>query len=534
MTDVPVDEFGGETQVAPIRAVDPVSTGESSARSQHQDGRRQWSSRVVGSESETSGATTPVTGAAADPGARKSRGLSKLWLAAGVAATLAIGASAALLFWPDGSKAGDAGTSSGTLSLSNQPALKWSKTFAQIAPDFGCPASSSSDRTTDGPTCFGYATQAGDWVLANVTKSQTNTDTYQTTSTHLLAGVDTAGTTKWTVKFPEGQTVQCVAGELRLWCLTKSAAASGSSDSSDSSSSSAPSPSTLVTYDLSNGKSVSSIPVPSSGQSAAFAAVTPHAAYVAATNDSSSGANTMSKFGDNGKANWNKLLVLGKDQNAYGAVYEGKLYLYGSDSSGKQLILDDSSGELQPAEMGKIVGFAGGKVISQASEKGPLSVGKSLVAQDRVGSFSSYDKTPPLVLGTSTSDTTTYQVVDADKPTTIKYQLQGSPAYYCGGTIISSQGSSYFGIDDKGAAKWTIQATDSRGAWCADGKFAVSSARSLVGYDVEDGQPKFTTALPEMPSGGESGGGGVSISVSPELTSTGLAVSNDTSVSYVH
>lgn len=498
------DAFGGETQVADL-------------------GARPAAQAVPATVA--AGASQP-----AQPGRRRrNSGRTKLWLAAATSAVLAVGATGAYLLWPKGPDVGNPGTTQGVVKLSDTPSLKWQRSLAQLVPQFGCPDNSANDGT-ETTSCGVNATVVGDIVVAAVSKATNDPNTSSTVSSYTYVAVDTEGNTKWTVSSPEGESYECTAGRSRLWCIARPQNAASSTDTSAAPASTA----SVVTFDLSNGQQVARFTVSGAGENASFAAVTPSATYLASTNDASSGAYTITRVGDSGKADWSRLVVFASQGSAYGRVSDEKLYFYSSDSAGNQVILNADSGQPDAATVGRIVSVSAGHVISQATDSGPLTVDKTLVPQDGVAYLRAFDRKPPLMLSTKISDTAaTYQVVDDSNPSKSLFQVQGTPAFYCGGRLVTTSGSSYFGLDDKGVAQWTISSPEVYGGWCAGDRLVLRSGRVLTGYSLKDGQSNFTAALPQETGGQDGGPGGGSIYAADEITADGLVFVGDNSIYYV-
>ncbi|GAB3582653.1 hypothetical protein GCM10027579_12760 [Calidifontibacter terrae] len=470
-------------------------------------------------------------------------GNGRLWGVAGAVAVVAAGSLAAYAFWPRGAAAADPGAAAGAVTLSAQPALKWQRTMAQIAPSLGCPATTSSDSSSSGsePTCSVSAVQDGDLTLASVSKSVYDSGTGSSTSTQVFAGVDSSGGTKWTIAVPQGRSFQCVAGTDRLWCLSTadtSSADSGSSGSSTDSSSSGGSdapPAQLITYGLSDGKQVATIPVTGGSQAVAFAGMSPTAVYVSATPDSGSNTYTLSKISQEGKTSWSRIVAVSPDSALSAQLRSGRLYLVGADSGGRQVILDDATGApTADAGAGQVVGLVGDTVVSRPVSGGSLSVGKNPVGQSEFAAVWIHDATAPLILGSRSGDTTSWQVVDPAKPAVVKYQLQGSPVAYCGGRLVTSMSDTYYGLDpEDGSIKWTQPGKDVSGLWCSGGSVVLRRGALLVGIDRDKGTEKFQSALP---SGQDSSGGdgrAAWLTVAPEITADGIVVSDGKVVTYV-
>ncbi len=534
MGAAPADFGSSVTQVAPLRAPStPEVKGAALPRTPAARTTTSWNTP----EPAAAGAGNSAAASQPRPDGTRRRGRgSLLWAAAGTVAVLAAGSVAAYAFWPNGESAAP-GAAAGQVTLSAQPAMKWQKGIAQIAPALGCPATSSStsdgsDGSTSGASCWMDVAQIGDRTVATVTKTAYDSDTSQTSVDLAMVGLDDAGNTKWTVTLPADHRVQCFGGSDRLWCLsTEQDLSSYGSDGSTSD----PAPAQLLTYGLTDGKQVATATVPGGAESVTLAGATPDAAYVSATADSASHTYTISKVGPDGKIGWSRILGLSDDSTPQVEVRGGRAYVLGVSSAGHQVILDDSSGTpVEGAGTGQVIGLVGDTVVARPIDGGSLSVGQTPVGQDSLGTVWVYDSTPPLLLGSKNGDTTTYQLVDKDKPATIKAQVQGTPAAFCGGRLITQNSNSLYGLDPKdGSIAWTQTSKDLGGLWCADGLVVFRRGNTLVGLDPAKGTEKFQSAVPSTDSASADGGGSAYLWSVPEVTSTGIALTDGRTATYI-
>lgn len=425
--------------------------------------------------------------------------------------------------------------------------MRWQKSAQDLAPELGCTrtdnadsAGSSSDSpystddassSSDSPSCSMIAGAVGDRVVAQVTSSTTDDSGTGTAST-VIVGLDQDGNKKWSVKRPDPDGVLCALSKSRVWCVTGTNR--GSTTDSDTS---VQSPRKVYAYELSSGKQVGSSDIPGSSEAGSFVEVTPSAMYVAGTDDSGASTYTISKISEDGKIAWKRIVGLGEHEFPSVEVSDGKAYVTNASSGGKQVIINDDSGELEQAGPGRVIAVNDGVVISRTGdeEDSPLTVGSTLVAYDRVGEFASYDKVPPLVLGTSassdssdgdsssSSDSTTYHLVDRNAPGKSLRQLQGTPVAYCGDTIVTQKSSTYYGLDqESGAIKWQHPGKRVSGVECSAKGLLFRADKSLSGIEAASGKTTFTTALPA--SINSDSDEYFTMPVAPEVERNGLAL----------
>lgn len=392
------------------------------------------------------------------------------------------------------------------VQFAGKPSLQWKRSINEVA------------RIDCSTTTYDYSpgrthpcSVQGEWLSPTSVLITVSND-----KSSELIGLDRkTGDRKWSTRLPG--TASCLVDSDIAWCTS-----TGSGDEHNAR------PIELTTVDPASGKKLGRAAVPGtrfiddSGRSGAAA----HGfGYFVGSTETSPGSYQVSvvKMDSHAEVAWHVKLPVraGKHWSTLGQVYgsieDGRVYLIGAESGGKQVILDDATGAQLEAGRGHVVGFTDDAVISQRGTSG-LQIGTTHLSQTELGGLYAVDRHDdlPLIVAGGAGKAPSFTAVDMTNPAKTLFHVSGyRPLAYCGGTLYAAKtaGSPYgSGADGPSMQVEALNPTTGKVKWhktadgytpvapygavrCNDGGLILGGPHHLMKLDRRSGKADWKLAL---------------------------------------
>lgn len=412
----------------------------------------------------------------------------------------------------------------GLVRTSREPALRWQRQLAQVAPNLRCPPRVPTDDPRHDSCVVTASATTRDVVVVSVQHSEQSE----------VIGLSRAdGTVGWHRRARAGSTYDCVVLRQRLWCLTVPLiyqvvhpdTENGSSDGSFDvypMRSAAYRSSTLIRLDPATGAVLSTSPVPGSTSGAAFAGVGFGGFYVVGRGPGAAG--TVARFSLSGDLQWRHLMTVIRPHWGYSVanshaaapqVYElgGRAVVSLSEVTGRLAVFMAQGGVPVRSAPGHVVTVLGTTVVTQVGS-GVLSVGNRQVPENAVAVLAADDRSgaePVLVTQYSPPDADADPTSDAAPvvflarspadPIRTSHPLPegDEPVAYCGGVMVTAMTNVFTGYDSPSGTRLWVAVTNggfSPQVRCTGDDVVIANEYSATAFSLKSGARIWTVTYP--------------------------------------